>query len=280
MSKADNSLLRAIPPSMYLGAAVLILVIGSNFAAPVLTSHAFDAIDPDFRLTAPDLQHLLGTDEYGRDVFSRVLNGGAESIGLGVAATALAFLIGVPLGLLAGYVRGSVDDIIMRVVDIMVSIPPVMLGLLILASTNPAAWKSALAVGIIYIPMMIRLARSIALSIGQEDFVLAAKLRGEGLAWILCREILPNALPPLAVETGLRVSFAILLTAVFSFLGLGTQPPSSNWGLMIAEARPLIEQAPWVVLAPGIALCVSVIAINLVGEGVRHMLDVRNREIR
>jgi len=277
MQTAIKRSFSSAPTSLISGCVIVSIVLLLTLTASLISPYPFDAIDANTRLLPPSANHFFGTDEFGRDVFTRVLFGGAESIGLGVGATAFAFIIGVPLGLLAGYKRGAADDIIMRIVDIMVSIPPVMLGLLILASTSPAAWKAALAVGIIYIPIMIRLARSVSLSLGQEEFILAAKLRGEGLWWILIREILPNAMPPLAVETALRISFAILLSAVFSFLGLGTQPPSSNWGLMISEARPLLEQAPWVALAPGIALCITVIAINLIGEGAREMLDVRNR---
>jgi len=257
------------------GAALLALILLFSLAAPWLAPYDFDAMDATARMLGPSAQHWLGTDEFGRDVFSRVLYGGAESIVLGVSATALSFIVGVPLGLLAGYLRGWLDDAVMRVVDIVISIPPVMLGLLILASTAPSLWKAALAVGIIYTPVMIRLARGMTLSLANEEFITAARSRGEGLPWILLREILPNALPPLVVEAALRVSFAILLGAVFSFLGLGTQPPSSDWGLMVAEARPYLERAPWVALAPGLAICLTVIAVNLMGEGLRKQLDAR-----
>lgn len=266
-----------LPLPLVIGSSLLLAILMASLAAPFITAFDFDAMDVTARMKAPDAVHLLGTDEFGRDILSRTLHGASTSIGLGVAATAFAFAIGVPLGLLGGYMRGRLDDAIMRTVDILVSIPPVMLGLLILASTSPGVWKAALAVGIIYIPILIRLSRSVALSLAQEEFILAARTRGEGLGWILFREILPNALPPLVVETSLRISFAILLGAVFSFLGLGTQPPSSDWGLMIAEARPYLEQAPWIALAPGVALCVTVISINLVGEGLRQFLDVRSQ---
>lgn len=272
-----TSLRRRWPLPLLLGTGLLIVIATASFAAPFIASFRYDAMNVMGRLRPPDSLHWLGTDEFGRDVLSRVLHGGATSIGLGVAATTFAFVIGVPLGLLGGYIRGRWDDVIMRSVDVLVSIPPIMLGLLILATTRPNVWKAALAVGIVYVPILLRLARGITLSLAQEEFILAARTRGEGLAWILFREILPNALPPLVVETSLRISFAILLAAAFSFLGLGTQPPSSDWGLMIAEARPYLEQAPWIALAPGIALCVTVISINLVGEGLRQLLDVRSR---
>jgi peptide/nickel transport system permease protein len=268
---------RTLPPALLIGGTLFAFILLGSLAAPIFTPFRFDAMDVMARMRPPDATHWLGSDEFGRDVLSRVLHGGSTSIGLGVAATAFAFAIGVPLGLLGGYIRGRWDDVIMRTVDILVSIPPIMLGLLILATTTPGVWKAALAVGIIYVPILVRLSRSVALSLAQEEFILAARTRGEGLPWILFREILPNALPPLVVETSLRVSFAILLGSVFSFLGLGTQPPSSDWGLMIAESRAYLEQAPWIALAPGIALCATIISINLIGEGLRQFLDVRSR---
>jgi peptide/nickel transport system permease protein len=129
------------------------------------------------------------------------------------------------------------------------------------------------AVGIVYVPSIVRLARSVTLEIAQEEFILAARARGDSTAYILFREILPNAWPPLAVEAGLRVTFAILLGAALSFLGIGAQPPSSDWGLMISDARPFLETAPWIVLAPGIAMSVTVIGVNLLGDGLRQILD-------
>ncbi|ARP76933.1 MULTISPECIES: ABC transporter permease [Bordetella] len=267
-----------LPTALVVGTLMLAAIVLVSLGAPWLARYDFDAMDAAARMMPPSPQHWLGTDEFGRDVFSRVLYGGTTSILLGVSATALSFVVGVPLGLLAGYLRGWIDDTVMRAVDIVISVPPVMLGLLILASTDPSLWKAALAVGIIYTPIMIRLARGMTLSLANEEFITAARARGEGLAWILLREILPNALPPLVVEASLRVSFAILLGAVFSFLGLGTQPPSSDWGLMVAEARPYLERAPWVALSPGLAICLTVIAVNLMGEGLRKRLDARGEQ--
>jgi len=150
-----------------------------------------------------------------------------------------------------------------------------MLGLLVLAVTPPALWKTAVAVGFVYIPQIARLARSVTLSLANEDFIQAAKARAESTTYILFREILPNALPPLIVEASLRVTYAILLGSALSFLGLGAQPPSSDWGLMIAEARSFLDRAPWIALAPGAAMCLLVIGINLLGDGARERLDPR-----
>jgi peptide/nickel transport system permease protein len=155
------------------------------------------------------------------------------------------------------------------------AIPAIMLGLLVLAVTPPALWKAALAVGFVYVPLIARVARSVTLNLAGEEFVQAARARAESAPYILFREILPNAWPPLIVEASLRVTYAILLGSALSFLGLGAQPPSSDWGLMIAEARAFIDRAPWIALAPGLAMCLLVIGINLIGDGLRERLDPR-----
>jgi peptide/nickel transport system permease protein len=166
-----------------------------------------------------------------------------------------------------------VQEVIMRGVDLVISLPPVLLGLLVLAVTPPGLGKTIAAVGLVYVPIMVRLTRAVALGLLEEDFVQAARARGEGALPILWHEILPNAWPPLIVECGLRVTFAILLGSALSFLGLGPQPPASEWGLMIAEGRDFLTQAPWVSLAPGLCLCVLLVSVNLVGEGLRERLD-------
>jgi peptide/nickel transport system permease protein len=185
----------------------------------------------------------------------------------------ISLLCGVPLGLLAAFHRGATEAVIMRAVDLLISLPPILLGLLILAVTPPTLWKTILAVGLVYIPILARLSRATGLALLQEDFVQAAFARGEGALPILWHEILPNAWPPIIVECGLRVTFAILLGSSLSFLGLGPQPPSSEWGLMIAQSRDFLSQAPWVGFAPGCCLCVLLISVNLVGEGLREVLD-------
>ena len=227
------------------------------------------------RFLPPSATYWLGTDEYGRDVLSRLLMGTRLSLAMGVSATLVSLAFGVPIGLAAGYFRGRIDEVLMRSADVLMAIPPIMLGLLVLAVTPPALWKTAVTVGFVYIPLIARLARSVTLSLANEDFIQAARARAESTAYILFREILPNAWPPLIVEASLRVSYAILLGSALSFLGLGAQPPSSDWGLMISEARSFLDRAPWIALAPGLAMCLLVIGINLVGDGARERLDPR-----
>ncbi len=206
-------------------------------------------------------------------MLSRVLAGAHLSLAIGFGAMLVSLALGVPLGLLAAFDRGWVSAAIMRGADLMISLPPILLGLLILAVTPPNLGKTILAVGLVYVPILVRLSRAVALGLLEEDFVQAARARGEGAVSILAREILPNAWPPIIVECGLRVTFAILLGASLSFLGLGPQPPSSEWGLMIAESREFLAQAPWMGLAPGLCLCALLVAVNVAGEGLRARLD-------
>jgi peptide/nickel transport system permease protein len=197
---------------------------------------------------------------------------------MGILAVSLCLSLGVPLGLIAGFNRGQrVDETIMRIMDIFMSFPPVIFGLLILTVTSPSIWKTAAAVGIVYIPAIVRLTRSVTLDVMGEEFILAARARGEHTFYILAAEILPNAWPPIIVEGSLRITFAILVAAALSFLGFGVQPPMADWGLMISEARPFLDAAPWLALAPGIAICITVIGVNLFGDGLRELLDPRLR---
>jgi peptide/nickel transport system permease protein len=257
------------------GLVIVTAIVALAVLAPWIAPHPWDTISIRTRFLPPNATYWLGTDDYGRDVLSRLLMGARLSLAMGAGATLFAVAIGVPLGLAAGYFRGWADELIMRAADVLMAIPAIMLGLLVLAVTPPALWKTALAVGFVYIPLIARVARSVTLGLAGEDFVQAARARAEGAGYILFREILPNAWPPLIVEASLRVTYAILLGSALSFLGLGAQPPSSDWGLMIAEARQFIDRAPWIALAPGFAMCLLVVGINLVGDGLRERLDPR-----
>jgi peptide/nickel transport system permease protein len=268
---------RARPWPLQLKAGLVIVgtIVILAVLAPWIAPHPWDTISIRTRFQPPNATYWLGTDDYGRDVLSRLLMGARLSLAMGIGATLFSVAIGVPLGLAAGYFRGWVDELLMRAADVLMAIPAIMLGLLVLAVTPPALWKTALAVGFVYIPLIARVARSVTLGLAGEDFVQAARARAEGPAYILFREILPNAWPPLIVEASLRVTYAILLGSALSFLGLGAQPPSSDWGLMIAEARQFIDRAPWIALAPGFAMCLLVVGINLFGDGLRELLDPR-----
>jgi len=264
---------RRQPRILLLGGAILATIIALAVIGAWVTPYDPTAFAVRVRLDPPSLAHWFGTDEFGRDVFSRVLAGAHLSLAIGFGAMLISLVFGVPLGMLAAFHRGAVEDIIMRSVDLLISLPPILLGLLILAVTPPNTLKTTVAVGLVYIPILVRLSRAVALALLEEDFVQAAFARGEGAVAILWHEILPNAWPPIIVECGLRVTFAILLGSALSFLGLGPQPPSSEWGLMIAESRTFLTQAPWIGLAPGFSLCLLLVSVNLVGEGLRDVLD-------
>ena len=263
------------PRALLIGGAIVLALAILAILGPWIAPYDPTAFAVRLRFSPPIAAHPFGTDEFGRDVFSRVLVGARFSFAMGFGATTISLLLGVPLGLLAAFHRGVIDEIIMRALDLLISLPPILLGLLILAVTPPSLWKTIVTVGIVYVPILARLTRSVALGLLQEDFVTAAHARAEGAVSILLREILPNAWPPIIVECGLRITFAILLGSSLSFLGLGPQPPSSEWGLMISESRQFISQAPWIGLAPGLSLGVLLVSINVFGEGLREWLDPR-----
>jgi peptide/nickel transport system permease protein len=266
---------RPVPLQLKAGLVIVVTIVLLGLLAPWIAPHPWDTISMRTRFLPPSATYWLGTDEYGRDVLSRLLMGTRLSLAMGVSATLVSLAFGVPIGLAAGYFRGRIDEVLMRSADVLMAIPPIMLGLLVLAVTPPSLWKTAVAVGFVYIPPIARVTRSVTLALANEDFIQAARARAESAVYILFREILPNAWPPLIVEASLRVTYAILLGSALSFLGLGAQPPSSDWGLMISEARSFIDRAPWIALAPGFAMCLLVIGINLVGDGARERLDPR-----
>jgi peptide/nickel transport system permease protein len=266
---------RRLSLQLKVGLVITGSIVLLGLLAPWISPHPWDTISMRTRFVPPNATYWFGTDEYGRDVLSRLLMGTRLSLTMGVSATLVSLAAGIPMGLTAGYFRGWIDEALMRLADVLMAVPPIMLGLLVLAVTPPALWKTALAVGFVYIPPIARLARSVTLTLANEEFIQAAKARAESNSYILFREILPNAWPPLIVEASLRVTYAILLGSALSFLGLGAQPPSSDWGLMISEARSFIDRAPWIALAPGFAMCLLVIGINLLGDGARERLDPR-----
>lgn len=268
---------RRWPVPLLIGGAIVAALLAVALLAQLIAPFPFDQMHIRDRLAPPSLRYWAGTDEYGRDILSRLLFGSQLSIALGVIATAISMALGVPLGLFAGYRPGLLSELIMRGLDIMMSFPPIMLVLLILAVTPPGLVKTAVAIGVLFVPPIARVTRSVALDLMSEDFVEAARSRGERTGYILLRELLPNVWPVLIVEASLRVVFAILLGAVLSFLGFGVQPPEADWGLMISNGRAFVDDAPWISLAPGLAMSLAVIGISLLGDGLRQVLDPRRR---
>jgi peptide/nickel transport system permease protein len=264
---------RSLPPAVIFAASVLAMIVLVAVFASWLAPFPADQMHIKARLTGPNLTYWAGTDEYGRDVLSRTLIGARLSLLLGFAATAIALFLGVPLGLAAGYCRGWIDELTMRGLDIVMSFPSLLFVLLILGVLPVSPMLTAAAIGIVFVPHVARLARSTTLDLMSEDFIVAARARGEHASYMLFRELLPNLWPFIVAEGSLRFAFAILLGAVLSFLGFGVQPPAADWGLMLSNARDFVDDAPWMALAPGIAMSLTVISVSLLGDGLRHHLD-------
>jgi peptide/nickel transport system permease protein len=224
------------------------------------------------RLQPASQEHVLGTDQFGRDIFSRVLVGSRDVFVVAGSGTLVAVVLGLTLGLLSGYFGGLFDEIAMRLVDVLLAIPPLLLAMIILGTLGPSRVNVILVVGFLYIPMVSRVVRSVVLDLKTRQYVEAAKLRGEGSAYIMFKEILPSVLPPLAVEASMRFSYAIFLVSSLGFLGLGVQPPSPDWGLMVGEARNYFSQAQWVLLYPAGAIALLVVGVGFMSDGLRRML--------
>jgi peptide/nickel transport system permease protein len=224
------------------------------------------------RLQPASQAHVLGTDQFGRDIFSRVLVGSRDVFVAAGSGTVVAVLLGLILGLLSGYFGGLFDEVAMRLVDVLLAIPPLLLAMIVLGSLGPSRFNVIIVVGFLYIPMVSRVVRSVVLDLKTRQYVEAARLRGESSAYIMFKEILPGVLPPLAVEASMRFSYAIFLVASLGFLGLGVQPPSPDWGLMVGEARNYFSQAQWVLLYPAGAIALLVVGVGFMSDGLRRML--------
>jgi peptide/nickel transport system permease protein len=260
-------------PLPLIGIGVFAFFLLMAFIGPWVAPYEFQNQDIALRLKPPSWEHLCGTDQYGRDVFSRILVGSRGIFLLGGAGTLLAGLIGVSIGLFSGYAGGLWDEILMRILDIFLAFPPLLLALVILATVGPSLISLIMVVAILYVPMLARVTRSMVLDLKTKEFVEAAVVRGESRWYILFQEILPNAYAPLLVELSMRFSYAIFLVASLGFLGMGVQPPSPDWGLQINEARSYFTSAPWMLLFPALAISLLVVATNLMTDGFRHVLD-------
>jgi dipeptide transport system permease protein len=217
--------------------------------------------------------YLLGTDAVGRDMLSRLIFGTQFSLFVGVIVTALSLVVGVVFGVIAGYFRGWVDTVIMRVMDIILAFPSLLLALVLVAILGPGLVNAMIAISLVYQPHFVRLARAAVMSEKSRDYVVAAKVAGAGHTRLMFKTILPNCMAPLIVQATLSFSSAILDAAALGFLGMGAQPPTPEWGTMLAEAREFIQSKWWVVTLPGVAILITVLAINLMGDGLRDALD-------
>jgi peptide/nickel transport system permease protein len=260
-------------PTALIGLVLVTLLITVAIFGPMISPYEPTKIHAKNRLEPPSRQFWLGTDQFGRDTFSRIVMGSRTSLSLGIFATLLGTTLGTLIGLLSGYSMGKIDELIMRLMDALMSFPSLLLALLVLTALGSNLFNVIISIGIVSTPRIARVARSVTLSIKNEDYVLAARARGDSLFYILCCEILPNILPSILVEGSIRVGFAIVTGASISYLGMGTQPPTPDWGMMIGQAREYIVGSPWLIIWPALAIAVTVIGFNLLGDGIRDMLD-------
>jgi peptide/nickel transport system permease protein len=266
-------------PTAAIAAVVLLLIVLMALLDETLAPEEPNAISVPDRLQAPSWAHPFGTDDLGRDIFSRVILGAGVSLRVGFLAVGIALVIGTAVGLLAGFYGRWVDDMLMRIMDMLFAFPAVLLAIAVLAVRGPGAGNTALAIGIVYIPVFARVTRASVLGVREEVYVRASRSVGASDWRILTRHILPNAAPPIIVQTSISLAFAVLAEAALSFLGLGTQPPHPSWGLMLAEGRGYIELAWWLAFFPGMAIFLTVLCFNLLGDGLRDALDPRQRTL-
>ncbi|MEE9490795.1 MAG: ABC transporter permease [Dehalococcoidia bacterium] len=258
-----------------IGLGVVLFVVLAAIAAPWITRYDPIVQELGDALLPPSTEHFFGTDQIGRDVYSRVVYGARISLRVGLISAAIACLIGIPLGLLSAYYLGWVDALIMRLVDILLAFPGMLLALAIMAILGPGLTNAMIAAGIYVVPDYVRVTRGSTLSVKQMDYVIAAQAIGSPNGYIIVRHILPNVLLPLIVLTSLNIAGAILFTAGLSFLGLGAQPPTPEWGVMLTTGRQYLREAWWSLVFPGLAMTITILAINLVGDGLRDALDPR-----
>jgi peptide/nickel transport system permease protein len=236
-------------------------------------------VDVADRLQPPSGEHWFGTDDLGRDILSRVILGAGVSLRVGFLAVGIALLIGTTIGLLAGFYGRWIDDALMRVMDMLFAFPAVLLAIAVLAVRGTGWGNTALAIGIVYIPVFARVTRASVLGVREEVYVRASRSVGASDWRLLTRHVLPNAAPPIIVQTSISLAFAVLAEAALSFLGLGTQPPNPSWGLMLAEGRGFIDLAWWLAFFPGMAIFLTVLCFNLLGDGLRDVLDPKQRTL-
>ena len=262
-------------PSGQIGVGVLVFFIGLAVVAPFVSPYDPVIQHSGDELLAPNARYLLGTDEFGRDLLSRIIWGSRISLTVGLISVAIGFAFGATTGLISGYLGGWVDAVINRLWDCLLSFPTILLGIAVVLVTGPGAVNAAIAVGISNIPIFARLSRACALTEKERDYVLAARTLGSSNTRIVFRHIMPNALSPLMVQSAVAMAFAVLLEASLSFLGLGAQPPEPSWGSMLSYSRQFLRVASWYGIFPGVALTLMLIGLNYFSDAVRDALDPR-----
>ncbi|NQT59928.1 MAG: ABC transporter permease [Bacteroidetes bacterium] len=269
------------------GIAVTGLSIILIYVLVIIVSFFWLPFDPsemsaEHMLEAPSLStgHLFGTDEFGRDILSRIMKGSSVSLVISISATALGAVVGILMGIWAGFLGGRWDNGIMRIADILFSFPSLLLAIFVMAILGENTYNVIIAIGIVYVPQFARISRGAIITLKSNEFVRAARSNGAGSTYILFRHLLPNSIAPIIVQISLSLSVAILLESSLSFLGLGVQPPEPSWGNMLSSARKVMMLAPWTAIYPGLAIVTLVLGFNLLGDGLRDILDPRLRNVR
>jgi peptide/nickel transport system permease protein len=259
------------------GAAIVVAMVLLAMFAGVVTPYDPTEMRVTDALKAPSMAHPFGTDRFGRDVLSRTIHGSRIALGVALSSIALAFIVGTLLGLVGGYVGGWLDLGIGRVMDVLFSFPTLILAIGIAAMLGPGLDNAALAIAVVYAPLFSRVARAPVIAERAREYVSAALGLGAGPLRVIFRHILPNVLAPLIVQVSVSLAYAILTEAALSYLGLGTQPPAPSWGTMLNEGRTYLETAPWMSVFPGLAIMLAVLGFNLLGDGLRDVLDPQLR---
>jgi len=291
MSVAETDLAPAAPPGLgrrlrhfagrhtlfVVGAGIFGLIVLMALAAPLIAPYQPGAIDFAEKLRPPGLAHLLGTDALGRDIFSRVVHGARTSLVIGVTVLAIALVIGTPIGLAAGYFGGRVDTVLMRVSDVFLAFPPLLLPIAITAALGAGLFNAMVAIAISWFPWYARIFRGAVMAVRRELYIDAARAMGVGHLSILVRHALPNSWTPAICQASMDFGYTILAAASLSFIGIGAKPPTIEWGLMVALSRSKFLDYWWTAASPGLAIFLTVLSVNLVGDGVRDLLDPKFR---
>lgn len=260
-------------PSGFLSFGFIVLVLLVAITGPLWVPYGVNDISIANMLAAPSAEHLFGTDELGRDIFTRVVLAAGISMQVSIASVAIALLLGAAAGMLSGYFGGLADAVLMRLVDVMFAFPVLLLALAVVAILGPGVNTVIIAIAVVYTPIFARIARSATVSVAQEPFIKASQVTGARAPRILIKHVLPNIAAPLIVQTSVSLAFAILSEAALSFLGLGAQPPDPTWGRMLFDAKGYLVQAWWMAVLPGVIVLFTVLSFNLLGDNLRDALD-------
>ncbi|MDB5074469.1 MAG: putative peptide transporter, ATP-binding protein [Chloroflexi bacterium] len=272
-----RGMLESTNAQLVTGAGILLVIVAVALIVPFVWPYGPEQIVTDDSLASPSWHHLFGADSLGRDVFVRVADGYRISLTVAVGSILIALAVGIPLGLIAGYAGGRIDSLIMRPLDVLMAFPAILLAIVVAAVLGTGTGVVLLAIGIVYVPIIARVMRAATLVVRREPYVEAALARGASHRQVLLGHVLPNSLGPVIVQASLLMGVAILLEAALSFVGLGVRPPTPSLGLMLSDGRDYLSNAPWAMIAPGVAIMLLVLSFNLIGDGLNLLLDPRLR---